>query len=96
MQIYADITNREIKVSASGQTAALGAAMYASVAAGTARGGYGRIEDAALAMSRMKEETYKPDPENAKIYSVLYGYYRELSAYLGEKSGIMRGLKALV
>jgi L-ribulokinase len=94
MQIYADITNREIKVSASGQTAALGAAMYASTAAGTEQGGHGRITDAAAAMSRTRNESYKPDPDNAKIYSALYGRYRELSAYFGT-NGIMKELKAL-
>jgi L-ribulokinase len=94
MQIYADITNREIKVSASGQTAALGAAMYASVAAGTKRGGYDRITDAAAAMSLTRSESYKPDPDNAKIYSVLYSQYRKLSAYFGA-NGVMKELKAL-
>jgi L-ribulokinase len=94
MRIYADITNREIKVSASGQTAALGAAMYASVAAGPERGGYSRIADAAAAMSRTKSETYKPVPDNVKTYSALYGRYRELSAWFGA-NGIMKELKAL-
>jgi L-ribulokinase len=94
MQIYADITNREIKVSASGQTAALGAAMYASVAAGAERGGYSRIIDAAAAMSRTRSESYKPDRDNAGIYSVLYSRYRELSAYFGA-SEIMKELKTL-
>lgn len=37
MQIYADVTNREIKVAASKQTPALGAAMFGAVAAGAAR-----------------------------------------------------------
>ena len=40
MQIYADVTGREFKVSASKQTPALGSAMFGAVAAGKARGGY--------------------------------------------------------
>lgn len=39
MQIYADVTGREIKVAASTQTPALGAAMFAAVAAGAEAGG---------------------------------------------------------
>ena len=49
MQIYADVTKREISVAASPQTPALGSAMFAAVAAGAAAGGYDRIEDAAAA-----------------------------------------------
>ncbi|WP_258235048.1 FGGY-family carbohydrate kinase, partial [Paenibacillus agaridevorans] len=47
MQIYADVTNREIKVAASKQTPALGAAMFGAVAAGKERGGYDSIVEAA-------------------------------------------------
>lgn len=47
MQIYADVTNREIKVAASKQTPALGAAMFGAVAAGAQKGGYDSIVEAA-------------------------------------------------
>jgi L-ribulokinase len=94
MQIYADITNREIKVSASGQTAALGAAMYASVAAGAGRGGYDSITEAAQAMSRTMPETYKPNRENLDVYSRLYGAFKTLGASMAE-NGIMRILGEL-
>ncbi len=40
MQIYADVTGREVKVAASEQTPALGSAMFGAVAAGKERGGY--------------------------------------------------------
>src|SRR5690606_2005771 len=43
MQIYADVTNREIFVADSKQTPALGAAMFAAVAAGKQAGGYDMI-----------------------------------------------------
>ncbi|MFP3040971.1 ribulokinase [Treponema primitia] len=93
MQIFADISNREIKVSASKQTAALGAAMYASVAAGAARGGYDHITEAASAMSRIKEQTYKPNAAHVEGYDRLYGMFKELYGYFGEKSNIMKQLK---
>ena len=47
MQIYADVTGRQFRLSGSDQTPALGSAMYGAVAAGAAAGGYATIEDAA-------------------------------------------------
>lgn len=95
MQIFADITNREIKVSASDQTAALGAAMYAAVAAGSEKGGYDSIFDAAEAMSRMKEETYKPVPEHVAVYESLYREYCRMKDYFGKENPVMKNLKGL-
>ena len=54
MQIYADVTGREIKVTASKQTPALGSAMFGAVAAGKPAGGYDSIYDAAQAMAHLK------------------------------------------
>src|SRR5690606_15740655 len=72
MQIYADVTNREIKIAASKQTPALGAAMFGAVAAGSAKGGYDSIVDAAQKMARVREETYKPIAENVTVYEKLF------------------------
>ena len=55
MQIYADVTGREIKVSASKQAPALGSAMYGAVAAGAAAGGYDSIFEAAGKMAHLKD-----------------------------------------
>ncbi|MGG3449259.1 ribulokinase [Domibacillus aminovorans] len=96
MQIYADITNREIKIPDSNQTTALGAAMYAAVAAGELRGGYNTIFEAAENMAKVKEETFLPIVENVRIYDELYKYYLELHDYFGrEKYEIMHGLKKM-
>ena len=62
MQIYADVTGRPFRVSASDQTPALGSAMFGAVAAGPAAGGYATIEDAARAMARLRDEVYRADP----------------------------------
>ena len=43
MQIYADVTGREIRVPAAKQTPAVGSAMFGAVAAGKAAGGYDTI-----------------------------------------------------
>jgi L-ribulokinase len=54
MQIYADVTGREIKVSASQQTPALGSAMFGAVAAGRAAGGYDTIFEAAYCRTQSR------------------------------------------
>ena len=83
MQIYADVTGRELKVTASRQTPALGSAMFGAVAAGQASGGYDSIFDAAPKMARLKKETFKPDPSAQKVYDQLYAEYLTLHDYFG-------------
>jgi L-ribulokinase len=96
MQIYADVTNREIKVAASRQTPAVGAAMFAAVAAGAEAGGYDSIVEAAKKMARVREESFKPIPENAAIYDRLYKEYTALHDYFGRGANdVMKRLKAL-
>jgi L-ribulokinase len=96
MQIYADVTNREIKIADSKQTPAIGAAMFGAVAAGSAKGGYDNIVDAAKAMARVRKETFKPIPENVEIYEKLYQEYSELHDYFGRGANdVMKRLKAL-
>lgn len=96
MQIYADVTNREIKVAASKQTPALGAAMFGAVAAGAAAGGYDSIVDAAKQMARVREESFKPIPENVAVYEKLYQEYSKLHDYFGRgENDVMKRLKAM-
>ncbi|MNO84364.1 Ribulokinase [compost metagenome] len=96
MQIYADVTNREIYVADSKQTPALGAAMFASVAAGEAAGGYDTIIDAAQKMARVKEETFKPIPANVEVYDRLYQEYSKLHDYFGRgENDVMKRLKSI-
>jgi L-ribulokinase len=96
MQIYADVTNREIKIADSKQTPALGAAMFGAVAAGAAKGGYDSIVDAAKQMARVREETFKPIPENVAIYEKLYQEYNHLHDYFGRGANdVMKRLKAI-
>lgn len=95
MQIYADVTGREIRIADSTQTAALGAAMFGAVAAGVEAGGFESVADAAARMARIREETFKPDPANAALYDRLYREYAELHDYFGRESGLMKRLKAM-
>ncbi len=94
MQIYADVTGREFKVSASGQTPALGSAMFGAVAAGKAAGGYDQIRDAAAKMSRLKDETFKPNLQAKKVYDQLFSEYIALHDYFGRgENNVMKRLK---
>lgn len=96
MQIYSDVTNMEIRISASAQTPALGSAMFGAVAAGMARGGYDSIMDAAKSMAKVKDKYYKPNPANVKLYDKLYSEYRLLHDYFGRGGNdVMKRLKEI-
>jgi L-ribulokinase len=96
MQIYADVTGRELKVSASQQTPALGSAMFGAVAAGSEAGGYDTIFEAAEHMARLKEETFIPIPENQEVYDRLYAEYLRLHDYFGRgENNVMKTLKRI-
>jgi L-ribulokinase len=96
MQIYADVTGKEIKVADTVQTAAFGAAMFGAVAAGKDQGGYDNIVEASKAMARVREETFKPIEAHVRVYDQLYMEYKELHDYLGRgENGVMKRLKSL-
>ncbi len=94
MQIYSDVTNMRINISASPQTPALGAAMFAAVAAGKEKGGYDDIFEAAKNMAKLKDEHYEPIKENVEIYKKLYEEYKKLHDYFGRgENNVMKTLK---
>jgi L-ribulokinase len=96
MQIYADVTGREIKISASEQTPALGSAMFGAVAAGKAEGGHDSIFEAAQRMARLKDEVYTPISEHKQVYDKLYAEYARLHDHFGRgENDVMKRLKAL-
>lgn len=96
MQIYADVTGRPFKVSASKQTPALGSAMFGAVAAGQSAGGYDSIYEAAQKMARLKEEVFLPVPEHQKVYNQLYAEYLRLHDYFGRgENNVMKRLKQI-
>lgn len=96
MQIYSDVTNMEIRISASAQTPGLGSAMFGAVAAGKARGGYDSIVEAAKAMSKIKDKYYKPIPANVAVYDKLYAEYKKLHDYFGRgENNVMKRLKEI-
>lgn len=84
MQIYADITNRPMKISRSDQTPALGAAMFSAIAAGKKKGGYDSVEEAQKIMTGPGKE-FIPIQENHLIYKKLYSLYKQLHDSFGTK-----------
>ena len=84
MQTLADVLNMSIRIVRSQQTCALGAAMFAAVAAGV----YQDIMEAMKYMGADIEVEYKPDTERAKVYEILYQKYLELAKPLIHKSKI--------
>ena len=94
MQIYSDVTNREIRISASAQAPALGSAMFGAVAAGKERGGYDSIVEAAQDMARLKDVVYRPISTNVEAYNRLYEEYKVLHDYFGRGANdVMKRLK---
>jgi len=83
MQIYADVTGREMKISRSAQSCALGACIAGAVVAGRESGGYDNFTDAQAAMCGIKDVIYKPISENHKIYKQLYALYKRLHDAFG-------------
>lgn len=90
MQIYADVLNRPIRVAASEQCPALGAAALAASAAGL----FPAPSQAVSAIAPRGGTLYVPQPENAKVYQVLYGQYRALALSFSA-GGVMDRLAAL-
>jgi L-ribulokinase len=96
MQIYADVTGREIRVAATAQAGAFGSAMFAAVAAGKAAGGYDSIFDAAKSMARLQDVVYRPNPAHKAVYDQLFAEYVQLHDYFGRgENDVMKRLKAL-
>ncbi len=79
LQIYADVTGRPIRVAASQQTCALGAAMHAALAAGI----YPNMDAAAKKMVQPSTQTYRPISAHKPIYDQLYVEYGRLHDSFG-------------
>ncbi len=84
MQIYADVTNRPMKISKSEQTPALGAAIFGAVSAGEEVSGFNDIGHAQKVMTGINN-VFNPIEENHKTYKKIYSLYRQLHDGFGTK-----------
>ncbi|AZI26932.1 ribulokinase [Pedobacter sp. G11] len=78
MQMMADVLEMPIRIHRFEHTCALGAAMFAAVAAGI----YPTIEDAMAAMGTGFEKEYTPNVKKKKMYRMHYQQYLGLGRYL--------------
>ena len=78
VQIVADVMQMPIDVLASDQSVALGAAMFAAVAAGI----YETVPEAQEAMTPAVERRHTPDSVQAGVYDRLYAKYRKLGSFI--------------
>ncbi len=92
MQVFADVTNRRIRLPRSLQASGLGAAMHGAVAAGA----YRDFAEAAAKMAGMQSLEYVPIPAAHAIYEKLYAEYLILHDYFGRGANdCMKRLRAL-
>jgi len=85
MQIYADVTGREMKISRSAQTCALGSAVAAAVVGGA----YRDFGQAQAAMCGIKDTTFKPSAAHHRVYRKLYKLYRRLHDGFGLQGKVL-------
>lgn len=78
MQTLSDVLNMPVKIATSEQAPALGAAMYAAVAAGI----YQDVNEAVTTMGNGFDKTYLPIAENVAVYQQLYQKYVDLGAFV--------------
>ncbi len=96
VQLYADVCNRDIRISGTNQACALGSAILGIVAADPAVTGYRSVEEAAAKIGKQKDEVFHPNKDNAAVYDKLYQEYRRLLNYFGcGGNDVMKRLKAL-
>ena len=78
MQMMADVMNKPIRIHASEQTCALGAAMFAATAADL----YPKVEDAMAVIGQGFDATYTPDPARTAIYANRLRQYQALGQFI--------------
>lgn len=89
MQIYADVTGKEIFLSDTPNGSAYGSAVLGAVN----DRGYKTLKEASAKMKRVKDLSYKPNAENTAIYNSLYKEYKTLSEYFVKTNKVMKALK---
>jgi L-ribulokinase len=83
MQLLADVTGLPVTIPDSTQIPARGAALCASIAAGSARGGFDDFETALNALSPAMTRYYAPAPAHKATYDEVYSVFLSLHDELG-------------
>jgi L-ribulokinase len=92
MQLFADVSGLAVRVPASDEVPARGAALFAAVAAGV----FEDIDAAVAATEPPAGQTYRPDPAARLAYDRVYGVYRGLHDLLGRSHvELLHELKAI-
>jgi L-ribulokinase len=96
LQIYADVANRPLRVAASSQATALGAAILGAIAAGKSRGGYDSFVEATRNMARLKERIFVPEAAAVSVYTKVFAEYQRLHDFFGKgENRTMRTLREI-
>ena len=82
MQIFADVTDRPIRMARASQACAVGGAIAAAVAAGV----YKDVPAAQEEMTGLKRKIYKPNPPAVAVYKKLYLLYKQVHDAFGTTS----------
>ena len=70
--------------------------MFAAVAAGVETGGYATVVDASRHMARLRDESYRPNPDHRAVYDELYREYVRLHDLFGRgEVDVMKTLRRL-
>ena len=90
MQIYADVTGRELRLLGTKQAGALGSAIYAAVAGGV----FSSVKAAAAVLAKPSDHVVRPTAEGMAAYAPLYAEYLTLHDYFGRgENDVMKRLK---
>ncbi|MDR7485303.1 MAG: ribulokinase [Armatimonadota bacterium] len=96
LQLTADIIGRDVLAARVPHASAVGAAIYAAVAAGERAGAYDTMVDAVRRMGSTDRIRYRPRPAAQPTYEVLYRDYLALAQYFGEGGNdVMKRLRRL-
>lgn len=82
MQVMADVMGMPLRIHASDQTCASGAAMFAATVAGI----YPKVEEAMSAMGQGFASTYSPNDANREVYRRRYERYKKLAKFHAAKT----------
>jgi L-ribulokinase len=95
LQAYADITRLPIRLAASANASATGAAMLGALAAGGRAGGHDKLLAAAECMARLLDRSVEPRAAASDAYDELYAHYVTLHDYFGRGNPLMARLRRM-